>query len=281
MKTSTQLKALIRNLSKDKDIKAEILLRNFMLERLLERISLSKYRDQFILKGGMLIAAIVGVDARSTMDMDATIKGFELSEEVLTEILNDILAVPIDDGVSMTLRKLEMIGDELDYPGMRVSIGANLDKTEQVMKVDITTGDRITPEAIEYTFKLLLEDRTISVLAYNLETVFAEKMETILSRGTTTTRMRDYYDIHILTSLHEDDLDDDILKKAFKETAVHRGSYENIANSGLEYIKTIEESTILSRLWDQYRSKNDYASEIEWVEALENMKKVFLKIKGS
>ena len=281
MKTSTQLKALIRNLSKDKDIKAEILLRNFMLERLLERISLSKYHDQFILKGGMLIAAIVGVDARSTMDMDATIKGFELSEEVLTEILNDILAVPIDDGVSMTLRKFEVIGDELDYPGIRVSIDASLDKTKQIMKVDITTGDRITPEAIEYPFKLLLEDRSISVLAYNLETVFAEKMETILSRGTTTTRMRDYYDIHILTSLHEDDLDDDILKKAFKETAVHRGSYENIRNNGLEYIKTIEESTILSRLWDQYRSKNNYASEIEWAEALGNMKKIFMKIKDN
>jgi len=148
------------------------------------------------------------------------------------------------------------------------------------MKVDITTGDRITPEAIEYPFKLLLEDRSISVLAYNLETVFAEKMETILSRGTTTTRMRDYYDIHILTCLHEDDLDDNVLKKAFKETAVYRGSYENIVNNAPEYIMMIEESTILSRLWNQYRTKNDYASEIEWIEALENMKKIFQKIKG-
>ncbi len=278
MKTSTQLKALIRNLSKDKDVKAEILLRNFMLERLLERISLSKYRDQFILKGGMLIASIVGVDARSTMDMDATIRGFELSEEELTEVLNDILAVPIDDGVSMTLTKLEFIRDESDYPGIRVSISSILDKTKQTMKVDITTGDKITPKAIEYSFNLLLEDRTISILAYNLETVFAEKMETILSRGTTTTRMRDYYDIHILTSLYEKDLDDDILKKAFKETSTYRGTNENIINNGLEYILMIEDSTILSRLWEQYRSKNEYASEIEWVDALESIKKVFNKI---
>lgn len=141
-----------------------------MLERLLERIALSKYRNQFILKGGMLIAAIVGIDARSTMDMDATIQGFELSEEELTEILKDILAVRIDDGVIMTLRKIESICDESDYSGMRVSINAILDKTKQTMKIDITTGDIITPKAIEYPFKLLLEDRSISVLAYNLET---------------------------------------------------------------------------------------------------------------
>ena len=248
MKTSTQLKALIRNLSKDKDIKAEILLRNFMLERLLERISLSKYREQFILKGGMLIASIVGVDARSTMDMDATIQGFELSEEELADVLNVILAVEIDDGVTMSLSKIESIREGSDYPGMRVSISAILDKTRQTMKVDITTGDRITPKAIEYHFKLLLEDRSISVLAYNLETVFAEKMETILSRGTTTTRMRDYYDIYILSSLYEDNLDNDILKIAFKETATYRGTYENISSNGSEYIEMIEDSTILSNL---------------------------------
>lgn len=135
MKTSTQLKALIRNLSKDKDIKAEILLRNFMLERLLERISLSKYREQFILKGGMLIASIVGVDARSTMDMDATIQGFELSEEELADVLNVILAVEIDDGVTMSLSKIESIREGSDYPGMRVSISAILDKTRQTMKI--------------------------------------------------------------------------------------------------------------------------------------------------
>ncbi len=278
MKTSTQLKALIRNLSKDKDIKAEILLRNFMLERLLERISLSKYREQFILKGGMLIASIVGVDARSTMDMDATIQGFELSEEELADVLNVILAVEIDDGVTMSLSKIESIREGSDYPGMRVSISAILDKTRQTMKVDITTGDRITPKAIEYHFKLLLEDRSISVLAYNLETVFAEKMETILSRGTTTTRMRDYYDIYILSSLYEDNLDNDILKIAFKETATYRGTYENISSNGSEYIEMIEDSTILSNLWDQYRSKNEYASEIEWVDVLTSMKKIFNKI---
>jgi predicted nucleotidyltransferase component of viral defense system len=278
MKTSTQLKALIRNLSKENDVKAEVLLRNFMLERLLERISLSEYKNQFILKGGMLIAAIVGIDSRSTMDMDATIRGFKLTEEELKDVINKILAVAIDDGVLMTLGKLESIRDESEYSGIRISIKAVMDKTKQTMKVDITAGDTITPEAIEYPYKLLLEDRSIYVLAYNLETVFAEKLETILSRGTTTTRMRDYYDIYILTMLHEGDLNQDVLKEAFRKTSQHRGSFDNIKTNGLEYIQMIEKSKVLAERWEQYRSKNEYAFDVEWSDALQNVKKVFNKI---
>jgi hypothetical protein len=248
MKTSTQLKALIRNLSREKNVKAEILLRNFMLERFLERISLSKYKNQFVLKGGMLIAAIIGVDARSTMDMDTTISGFNLS-------------------------------DEAEYPGIRVSINASLDKTNQTMKIDITTGDQITPRAIEFPYKLMLEDRSISILSYNLETVIAEKIETILSRGTTTTRMRDYYDIHILMILHEKEIDKNILKDAFNKTSRHRSSFENIKSNGTEYIQMIEESKILSKLWDQYKSKNNYAADVKWDDAIKSVKKTFQIIK--
>lgn len=154
MNTSTQLKALIRNLSKEKSVQAEIILRNFMLERLLERISLSQFRDKFILKGGMLVAAMVGIDTRSTMDMDATIRGIAFSEEALEEVLKTILACPVDDDVKMTLKGFENIRDESEYPGIRISIEAILDKTRQVMKVDITTGDMITPKAVEYSFML-------------------------------------------------------------------------------------------------------------------------------
>jgi predicted nucleotidyltransferase component of viral defense system len=278
MKSSTQLKALIRNLSKDKGINAEIILRNFMLERLLERISLSKYKNQFILKGGMLIAAIVGIDSRSTMDMDATIKGFTLVEEKLEEVFNEILSVSIDDGVQMRLSKLENIREESEYPGIRVSIDAIFDKTRQIMKVDITAGDKITPRAIEYKFQLLLEDRTISVLAYNLETVFAEKLETILSRGTTTTRMRDYYDVYILMKLHESELNEDLLTEAFIETSKHRGSFDNIKNNSLEYIQAIKSSEILLNLWERYCSKYEYAADINWAETLNSVEKAFNKI---
>lgn len=278
MNTSTQLKALIRNLSKEKKIKAEILLRNFMLERLLERIALSNYRNQFILKGGLLIAAYVGVGTRSTMDMDTNIKGFELTKEELTKVINHILGVSVDDGVSMTLNKIENIRDEAEYPGMRISIGAQLDKTNQTLKIDVTTGDEITPKAVEYNYKLLLEDRSISIFAYNLETVLAEKLETILSRGTTSTRMRDYYDVFIIMLLYEDKLCIEVLTKAFEATCRHRSSYNNIKNSGKANFKIISGSEVLLKRWKQYCSKNDYASRVLWADAIKSVDKVLMKI---
>lgn len=200
MKTSTQLKALIRNLSRQKNVEAEIILRNFMLERLLERVSISKYKNNFILKGGMLIAAMVGIDTRTTMDLDATIKEQTLTESEITAVMENILSVKIDDGVILILKGIEEIHEDADYPGYRVSIEALFDKTRQTLKVDITTGDFVTPREIEYSFKLLFEDRAISIMAYNLETVLAEKFETVITRGITNTRMRDFYDIYILTT---------------------------------------------------------------------------------
>lgn len=278
MKTSTQLKALIRNLSRDKNISAEILFRNFMLERLLERISLSKYRNQFVLKGGMLISAIVGIDTRATMDMDTTIRGFKLNEDTLRHIFNEILLISINDGVFMKLSKIENIRDEFEYPGMRVSIESVLDKTRQIIKVDVTTGDEITLKAIEYKFQLLLEDRTISVLAYNLETTFAEKLETILSRGTATTRMRDYYDIYILLELLESNLNDDLFTEAFIKTSTNRGTFENIKTNSTETIHSIEYSESLLNLWERYRTSNQYALDISWESAVNRVKRLFNKI---
>lgn len=277
MNTSTQLKALIRNISKEKSIEAEIILRNFMLERLLERISVSEFRDKFILKGGMLVAAMVGIDTRSTMDMDATIRGIELSEESLKEVLDIILNCPVDDGVTMTLKGFENIRDEAEYPGIRVSIEAVLDKTRQIMKVDITTGDIITPRAIEYSFNILFEDRTISILAYNLETVLAEKLETILSRSTASTRMRDYYDVYILTTLREKDISWDLFENAFMRTAERRGSYNRLHETGHENVEEIEKSYVLSQLWVRYQNKNSYASDLSWKQIIDSVKKLYEK----
>ena len=192
MKTSRQLNALIRNMAKDKCINAQIILRNFMLERLLERISLSPYRENLILKGGMLVAAMVGLDTRATMDMDTTLKGYPLTEESVRSVFADILAVPVEDHVTLTLKKLEEIHDEAEYSGIRVMLEMLLDETRQTLKVDITTGDPITPAAVDYSFRLLFEDRSIQIKAYNLETVLAEKLETIFSRSTANTRMRDF-----------------------------------------------------------------------------------------
>lgn len=197
IKTSRQLKDLIRNLSKEKSADAQILLRNYMMERFLERISLSEYKDKFILKGGMLVAAMVGLDARSTMDIDATVKGANVSVEDVENIIDAIVRVQIEDGVTFRVKTIQEIMDEAEYPGVRVSLETLFDGVTTPLKIDISTGDAITPREIKYRFKRMLEDRVIEVWAYNLETVLAEKIETIITRDVTNTRMRDFYDIHI------------------------------------------------------------------------------------
>jgi predicted nucleotidyltransferase component of viral defense system len=278
MNTSTQLKALIRNLSRDLDINPEILHRNYMIERFLERISLSNYRDQFILKGGMLIASIVGIETRSTKDLDTTVSGISLTDADLIKVINEILSVTINDGVKMSLKKIESIRDEADYPGIRLSIESVMDRTIQTIKIDITTGDKITPRAIEYQYKLMLEDRDIKLKAYNLETILAEKIETTLSRGTANTRMRDFYDIHILKQTNQNTVNYEVLTKAFKETATYRGTYEVIAGNVKEYIKNIESSEVLFRRWEQYKSRNEYVSEISWNEVVNSLEYISSKL---
>ena len=193
IKTARQLKDLIRNLSKDKSADAQILMRNYMMERFLERISLSEYRDKFILKGGMLVAAMVGLDARSTMDIDATVKGATVGIEEVENMIASIISVPVDDGVEFRLKRISEIMDEAEYPGIRVSMETEFDGVITPLKIDISTGDAITPREVRYSFKLMLEDRSIEIWAYNLETVLAEKLETVVSRATTNTRMRDFY----------------------------------------------------------------------------------------
>ncbi|MDR3050879.1 MAG: nucleotidyl transferase AbiEii/AbiGii toxin family protein [Oscillospiraceae bacterium] len=271
MKTSTQLKALVRNLSKAKGVEAEIILRSFMLERFLERISKSEYKSNFILKGGMLIAAMVGIDTRTTMDLDATIKGQTLNETQITEIIEGILLVPVDDGVLFTFRRIEEIREEADYPGYRVLIDAALDKTRQTMHIDITTGDFVTPKEIEYSFKLMFEERSISILAYNLETVLAEKFESIVSRGLTNTRMRDFYDIYILTTTQQ--FDAATFRMALEKTSAKRKTAEQVKGAET-VVERISENKVLTDLWRRYQSKYVYAADVSWeqvIEALRNL----------
>lgn len=181
--TARQLKDLIRNLSKNKSADAQLLMRNYMTERFLERISLSAYRDMFILKGGMLIAAMVGLDSRSTMDLDATVKGADVNVEDVENIISSIISIPLKDGVTFRIKRISEIMEEAEYPGIRVSMETTFDGVVTPLKIDISTGDMITPSEIRYSFKLMLEDRVIEMWAYNLETVLAEKMETIISRN--------------------------------------------------------------------------------------------------
>ena len=259
IKTARQLKDLIRNLSREKSADAQILMRNYMMERFLERISLSEYRDKFILKGGMLVAAMVGLDARSTMDLDATIKGANVNVEDIENLISSIVTVPIDDGVKFQLKSISEIMDEAEYPGIRVSMSTTFDGVVTPLKIDISTGDAITPREVRYSFKLMLEDRSIDIWAYNLETVLAEKLETIITRTTTNTRMRDFYDIYILEQLHGTTLNPKILHDALLATAHKRGS-EKYLNQAEEVFDEVENDSVMQKLWEAYRKKFSYAS---------------------
>ena len=219
MNNAMQLKAIIKSMAKDKHISAQLVLQNFMLERLLERISISEYKQNFILKGGFLIAAMVGLDTRATMDMDATIKGRPVTEESVKQMFLDICAIDIHDDINFEFKKIGEIREGDEYTGYRVSLSANYSPMAVPLKLDITTGDKITPKEIEYKFKLMLEDRQISILAYNLETIMAEKLETIISRGDQNTRPRDYYDVYILTKLQYKNIEIKLLRAALTATS--------------------------------------------------------------
>ena len=275
IKTARQLKDLIRNLSREKSADAQILMRNYMMERFLERISLSEYRDKFILKGGMLVAAMVGLDARSTMDLDATIKGANVNVEDIENLISSIVTVPIDDGVKFQLKSISEIMDEAEYPGIRVSMSTTFDGVVTPLKIDISTGDAITPREVRYSFKLMLEDRSIDIWAYNLETVLAEKLETIITRATTNTRMRDFYDIYILEQLHGTTLNPKILHDALLATAHKRGS-EKYLNQAEEVFDEVENDSVMQKLWEAYRKKVSYASDLEWDVIMKAIRRLYV-----
>ena len=274
--TARQLKDLIRNLSKKKSADAQILMRNYMMERFLERISLSEYKNQFILKGGMLVAAMVGLDARATMDLDATIKGTNVSVEDVEMIISQIISIPLNDGVLFRIKRISEIMEEADYPGVRVSMETKFDGVITPLKIDISTGDIITPREIKYNFNLMLENRTIEVWAYNLETVLAEKLETVISRNVTNTRMRDFYDIYILQKSHGEQLKKQVLWNALVATARKRGTLEQI-NSGdiREIFDEIEISSVIENLWKTYQKNYSYAVDISWHMVMESVRYLY------
>ena len=272
--TSRQLKDLIRNLSQKKSADAQILMRNYMMERFLERISLSDYKDRFILKGGMLVAAMVGLDARSTMDLDATVKGTNVNVKDVGNMISSILSIPVEDGVTFRVKKISEIMEEAEYPGVRVSMETTFDGVRTPLKVDISTGDVITPREVRYSFKLMLEERSIEVWAYNLETVLAEKLETVISRNITNTRMRDFYDIHILKQLYEETLSTSMLRDALAATAKKRGTLQQIQDAGAVFDE-IEENPVMKKLWQSYQNNYSYAANLPWHTVMDSVRDLY------
>jgi len=267
-------KSIINNLAKKSNVAAQSVLQTYMLERLLERISISKYKDNFILKGGMLISAMLGIDSRTTMDMDTTIKGFPLTEENIKNILTEICNIQIDDNVNLQLKKVNLIRETDEYGGYRATFEAKYNNEMPViMRIDITTGDKITHKEIEYSFNLMLEDRKIKIWSYNVETLVAEKFETIISRNIATTRIRDYYDVYMLMNTQRKNIDDKVLKDAVIATAKHRETTEKIEDCQ-RIIEAIEKDEHLKSLWEKYKKDNFYAQGIEYSELINAINKI-------
>lgn len=277
MNNAMQLKAIIKNMAKSKNISAQIIMQNYMLERLLERVSLSSYKTNFILKGGFLIASIVGIDTRATMDMDATLKGFPISTDSIRKMFEEISAIDANDGVSFAMKSIEGTMENDGRAGAGVKLEARHPPMEIPLKIDITSGDEITPGEIIYDFRLLLESRSIKVLAYNLETIMAEKLETIISRSDQNTRPRDFYDVHIIHKLQWHNIRFDALRAALKATAENRGSLPLI-NRYTEILQTIKNSKTMKRYWQNYQSQFDYAKDLDFEDICMNVIQVLDKI---
>ena len=263
MKNAMQLKAAISKMAKEKHIPAQLVMQNYMLERLLKRIAHSRYQGNFILKGGLLIASMVGLHSRATMDMDATIRNHPVNENSIKTMFEEIVSIPIDDNITFSFQEVGEIRKNDAYGGYRVSLTANFLPMKVPLKLDITTGDKITPKAVEYKYPMMFNDGILEIFAYNLETILAEKLETVISRGDQNTRPRDFYDIFILSKLKGDQINWTILRQAVSETAQKRNSgmlmpqYQSI-------LEQIVSSPVMQNHWTIYQRDYEYAREVDF-----------------
>lgn len=271
--TPEQIKGRIKSVAKQNNADARTLMRIYMMERFLERLAQSEYRDNFIIKGGILVTAMIGVAHRSTMDIDTSMKNLNLSAEDALRVVNRVKDIDLDDGVSFDVKDVSNIMDEMEYPGIRVTMNANVGRLITPLKIDISTGDVITPRAIEFNYDLLLEDRSISLWSYNLETILAEKLQTVLARGILNTRMRDFYDIRMLLDTYEDKVNKAVLKDAFAATCKKRGT-DHLQEQAEEIIKNIEANEQLQVLWRAYEKKYSYAADIDYASVISGVRKL-------
>lgn len=276
--SGTQLKDLIKNLAHKNSADSQILLRSYITERFLERLSDSKYKNNFIIKGGMLISAMVGIKNRSTMDLDASIKGFSLNMDELKSVVENICSVNLNDGVTFEIKSLTEIMDEADYPGIRISMNGFYDGIRTPVKLDISTGDVITPNEIVFSYQLMFENRKINLWSYNIETVLAEKLESMIARTITNTRMRDFYDVYLLTKIYSEVIDYKILNLALKATSTKRNTITLMDNAEKVFDELLTDSGIIN-LWQRYQSNYNYANGISWNTVVDSAKNLYLKIK--
>lgn len=282
IKNAMSLKAKINNIAKKEKVLPQAVMQTYMLERLLERISISEYKDNFILKGGMLISSIIGIDNRSTMDMDTTIKGFKLDKENLENILQEIIKIDANDNIKFKIISIENIREDDDYGGLRVHLQANFDEMPIDLKIDVTTGDKITYKEINYKYNLLLEKRSIEIWTYNVETIIAEKYESIIKRSILNTRIRDFYDLYMLTHLDKKNINSKMLIAAIKETSKHRGTFDIINDKNIveDVINSIQNDNSLKEQWNKYQRSYEYAKDIKYeqlIDSIIGIKEIYFK----
>ena len=273
MKTSEQIKGAIRNISKKTGVNPNSLLQMCLFEGILEKLSKSKYSENFILKGGLLISSLIGVDMRSTMDMDTTVRGIPLNEDSISNILNEILAIEIDADIEYKLIKLSPIRQEDVYEDFCASISCVFGKINATLNIDITTGDVITPREMNYSYSKITEEGTIPIMTYTIETILAEKFETISSRNITTTRARDFYDLYMIYSIYKDKINKDTLRKAIERTSKYRGSLE-MALQYKEIVELFKESEAPKELWGKYVQNNLYAKDVDFLDTISVYKEI-------
>lgn len=269
-KNAMQLKAAIRNRAKEDGVPPQLVMQNYLLERLLERISLSPWRDSIVIKGGMLISSLIGVDKRSTKDLDTTVRGFPLTHENAEKVFREITAMDADDDFTFEFVRTEDIREADDYPGIRVHLLANYEKMSSPITVDVTTGDKITPDAIEYSYPLRFDDRTIPLMAYPLATTLAEKLETVISRGVANTRPRDYYDLQTLWLTRNNEINPIVLRDALTATAKKRGSLTAMNSYRKVMTEVASDSGMLGR-WAVYARRYSYVGDMVLQDACETV----------
>lgn len=267
----SQLFEKSKELAKKSGLTQLELYQRFMFERILERISLSKYNDNFILKGGLLLSAMLGIESRSTRDMDISIKGIDVSDEKMIQILNEILSLDINDGVKFNIVNITDIRKDDKYGGNKYHLEGKLENLKVKLEIDISTGDKITPKQLKYEYTSLFENKKILIDTYNIETILAEKIETILTRGIYNSRMKDYYDIYFFLTELKNEIDEDTMKKALKNTAIQRNSLNNLKDYKLILSNLINQERI-HKNWNSYKNKTKYAKDIEF----DNIIKVLL-----
>ena len=271
IKNRDSLKAKASNLSKKTNLPNKYLIQNFMFEALLKRISKSKYKDKFIIKGGLLLSSIFGVNLRSTMDLDTTIKGLPLDRETITKVINEIINIDVEDNVKLEIENIKDIREEELYSGFEVNLKAEFDGLKTNLMIDITTGDIITYKEVEFKYSTLFDNEIINIMTYNYETIIAEKFESIISRNIDNTRMKDYYDLYMFVNLKWNDINKDTLRKAIINTSKARETLDYIDNAS-KYIELISDDERLKALWNSYQNNYEYAKDIEFVDTINAIK---------